>query len=138
MRPWGHNYSPSQMLDLCKVDGFEHNYTAGRDYAGQVLALVAVEKDPNELIKKIASLFNQVAESVSIGRALERLVWLAKGDHTLGLDYGRDGLDCLTYHLSGHHCTSGIAALQAVLKRFEDDKTKPQEEPREKGYYDGK
>lgn len=138
MLPWGNNYSPSQMLDMCKVDGFEHDYQSGKQYAAKALALVAIEKDPAELVSKLSDLFHEVAESVSIGRALDRLVWLAKGDHTLGLDYGRDGLDCLTYHLSGYHCTSGIAALQAVLHRFEDDTKKPKEEPREKGYYDGK
>lgn len=132
MRPWGNNYSPDQMMKMVYVNGFEHRMGAGKDYAGEVLALIAVEKDPHELIKKIAALFEQVAECISIGRALDHLAWLYKCDTSLGLDYQRDGLDCLTYHLSGHQCREGIEALQAVLKRFKDDETKPEEAPREK------
>lgn len=131
MRPWGNNYSPTQMLDFCRVDAFRGPDNVNH-YVQKILATMITQKDPQQLAEEITSIVRGIGRSVSIGNALETLHSIA----TCGpeLDYGRDGLDALTYHLGGHQCENGIKALQAVLKRFEDDEKKPQEEPRERSF----
>jgi hypothetical protein len=130
MRPWGQNYDSTEMLQAVRVDGFRHNHTAGQNYAARVLAILAIEKDYALIVNKIADLFDEAAKRTSIGMALTHLSYLSKQDDVF--NYGRDGLDCLTYHLSAHCCNDGIEALQKVLARFAEDETKPQEAPRSK------
>lgn len=128
MKPWGNNYSPSQMLDFCKVDGLRY-HDAKQHYVAKILAQVAVAKSPNELMDALGETVGEIGNATSIGMSLEHLHRVA----TTGsdLDYGRDGLDALTYHLNADSCRKGIAALQAVLRRFDEDRNKPEEEPRD-------
>lgn len=129
MNPWGNNYDPEQFLDFCKVDVFD--YRTPDNFVSQILAIMVIEKDPTQLKEKLNKLAYEWCQ-VSIGRSLEKLASIAK--LPAELHYGRDGLDALTYHLSGHHCHEGIQVLQAVLRRFDEDTKKPQEEPRDKHY----
>lgn len=117
-------YSPTQLLDFAKINPFEDGYHSREKkdcLVANILAIVVTEKDPKKLQEKIGKEIIKYS-NVSIGQALEKL-------HTIAtcpaeLDGGCDGLDALTYHLAGHSCTTGIADLQAVLKRFDDDAKK--------------
>lgn len=115
----GDNYSPSQMLDLCRVDLFDGpNWDGAKHYVAQILALVVTERDPNRLREKLEQKVREIGK-VSIGQSLERLHSVA----TLGpeLDGDLTGIAALTYHLSGDTCQKGISALQAVLRQFDID-----------------
>lgn len=112
----GRPYNPSQLLSLCKVDGLAYANLDG--IVAQILALVVTEKDQEKLREKLKTLVRQLGESASIGRSLDELSSVASMDASAGLDGDLDGLDALTYHLGADQCRKGIAALQAVLKRF--------------------
>lgn len=114
----GRDYSPTELLDFCKVDRFESNYDGPKYFTTQILSLMVTEKDPNLLVEKIEKIIRQVGE-VSIGQSLRRLHTIA----TIGNEFqgGLDGLDALTYHLGGDSCTKAISALQAVMQRFKED-----------------
>lgn len=115
MSCWPPDYSPTELLDFCKVDAYDwrndSSYTTQ-----QILALIAIEKDPSELVEKLNRLIKEHAK-ISIGRSLERLTTIAN----IGPEFkgGLDGVDALTYHLSGHICTEAIKALNKVMERFE-------------------
>jgi hypothetical protein len=83
-----------------------------------ILATVLTHKagEEQKLIESIGNLIVKYS-NVSIGSALDEL---HSASEVEDLDGGHDGLDALCYHLSGDSCEKGIAALQAVLKRFED------------------
>jgi hypothetical protein len=125
MKPWGFNYDADELLETASISPFgspghvEHLVSA-------ILSEVVVSKDGKELQKKIADIL--FGCKISFATMLQQLDSVARlpGE----LNFGRDGLDALTYHLNGGLCRSGIEALQAVLKRFEDDEKKPQEAPR--------
>jgi hypothetical protein len=129
MRPWGQDYNPVEMLDFCKVSPFEGiGYDKLKDCVGRITTAVMCIQSlhfgkPQEeierlVVKRVTEIIEQFTP-VSIGRSLDKLHSIA----TTGpeLEGGRDGLDALTYHLSGDTCRKGIAALQAVMQRFEED-----------------
>ena len=112
------DYSPTELLDLCKVDRFDYNYDGAKHFVLQILALVVAEKNPTLLAEKLERIVRDIGK-VSIGQSLERLHLISTfGDELQG---GLDGLDALTYHLAGDHCHKGIKALQAVLGRFDKE-----------------
>jgi hypothetical protein len=125
MKPWGQNYNADELLEMASISPFgspghvEHLVSA-------ILSEVVVAKDGKELQKKIAEILLRC--KISFATMLQQLDSVAR--IPAEFDYGRDGLDALTYHLNGGVCRSGIEALQAVLKRFDDDEKKPQEAPR--------
>lgn len=125
---WGQNYSPDQMLRYASIDTFDM-YSKLENLVRDLMALMITEKDPEQLVDKMKELLRNYGR-VSIGHALDTLFSVAKTGPEL--DYGRDGLDCLTYHLSSHGCENGIWALKAVLARFKEDEKKPTETPRYK------
>lgn len=128
----GRPYNPSQLMRMVHVDGLSHaNVDA---LVAEVLSHVVTERDPDKLREYLRSFIRQLGESVSIGGALEHLHTVANLPEEF--DGGLDGLDALTYHLSGHACTSGIQALQAVLRRF--DETPEQMAQRLPNYAEGK
>lgn len=110
----GRDYSPTELLDLCKVDRFR--YSDAKEYVLQILSLMVTEKDPKSLNEKLETIVRDIGQ-VSIGQSLERLYSISTLDNEL--QGGLDGLDALTYHLAGDHCNKGIKALQAVLARFD-------------------
>jgi hypothetical protein len=129
MRSWGQNYSPTEMLDFCKVSPFEG---IGYDRLAQVVGRITTavmciqslhfgksQKEIEELVTKRVTEIIEEHAPVSIGRALDKLHSVATTGNEL--EGGRDGIDALTYHLSGDTCRKGINALQAVLRRFEED-----------------
>ena len=75
---------------------------------------MVTEKDPKLLTEKLETIVRDIGQ-VSIGQSLERLYRISTLDNEL--QGGLDGLDALTYHLAGDHCTKGIKALQSVLIR---------------------
>ena len=115
----GRDYSPTELLEVCKVDRFAHNYDGVNYFVLQILALMVTEKDPKLLTEKLESLVRDIGQ-VSIGQSLEKLHSISTLENEL--QGGLDGLDALTYHLAGDHCNKGIKALQAVLARFQKDK----------------
>ena len=56
------------------------------------------------------------AKTISIGRALDKLIELANTEKIFKGDC--DGLDALCYHLDGYTVQKAIEALQKVQKRF--------------------
>jgi len=114
----GRDYSPTELLDLCKVDRFAHNYDGANYFVLQILAFMVIEKDPKLLVEKLEKIVRDIGQ-VSIGQSLERLHSISILENEL--QGGLDGLDALTYHLAGDHCHKGIKALQAVLARFQKD-----------------
>ena len=118
------DYSPTELLDLCKVDRFDHD--DAKLYVLQILALMVAEKDPKLLSEKLETIVRDIGQ-VSIGQSLNRLHSISTIENEL--QGGCDGLDALTYHLAGVHCDKGIKVLQAVLARFQ----KNREEWSEKG-----
>ena len=117
-------YSPTELLNLCKVDALRFCDT--NSIVCEILALVVAEKDPTQLREKLGSLVFSLGRMTSIGAALDHLYSVySTGNELQG---GLDGLDALTYHLSGSDCRNGITALNAVLKRF--DETKEEETAR--------
>lgn len=129
MHPWNENYSPEKMLDYASIDALDGGFQKMDNLVQGLLALYVTERDPNTLVEKMKDLLRKYSR-VSIGSALQKLYSVAKTGSEL--DFGRDGLDCLTYHLSSHCCENGIWALKATLARFESDKSKPAEIPRYK------
>ena len=126
---WGQNYSPDQMLDYASIDALDNGFQKMDNLVQGLLALYIAERNPETLVEKMKDLLRKYSR-VSIGHSLQTLFSVAKTGPEL--DYGRDGLDCLTYHLSGHCCENGIWALKAVLERFKEDEKKPKENPRYK------
>jgi len=58
---------------------------------------------------------------VSIAMALDHLARVASFDaDNAGIGDEADGIDALCYHLCGSTCDKAIAALQSVLRRFEE------------------
>jgi len=113
------DYSPTELLELCKVDIFETGEI--RYWTTQILALIVCEKDNKILIEKLGDLIQTMGD-VSIGKALRKL-------HTISeigpeLQGGLTGIDALTYHLSDTTCRHGIDALQRVLDQFNIDTQK--------------
>lgn len=110
------DYSPTQMLDLCKSDHFRHG--GELQVVTEILAVLTTSRDPVQLVEELKRIVRQCG-TVSIGQSLETLHSVAN----IGpeLDGGKDGLDALCYHLSGHACEQGITALQQVLQRFKRD-----------------
>ena len=113
----GRDYSPTELLDLCKVDRFAHNYDGANHFVLQILALMVVEKNPKLLGKKLEKIVRDIGQ-VSIGQSLEQLHSISTLENEV--QGGLDGLDALTYHLAGDQCNKGIKALQAVLARFQN------------------
>ena len=111
---FNNNYSPTQLLDVCTV-----KKTITDDFVLDILAIVVTEKDINSLKSKIKEKLQEIG-TISIGMSLEKL----HGITTIGpdLDGNLDGLDALTYHLSGFRCKQAIRDLQRVLQRFEETK----------------
>lgn len=129
MLGWGDQYSPTEMLDYCKVSPFEGmGYDNLKSCVARITTAVmciqslhfgkSAEEIEELVVKRVTEIIEEYAP-VSIGRALDKLHSIA----TTGkeLEGGRDGLDALTYHLSGNTCSKGIAALTAVMQRFEQD-----------------
>lgn len=118
MALWDGKYSPTEMLDYCKVSPFDSglgDQTAA--LTTELLAMIAIAEDHQSLIEDMKTRIYEYSK-VSIGTGLRKLHNIA----TTGpeLEHGRDGLDALAYHLSADTCKKGIVALQAVLKRFEE------------------
>ena len=90
-----------------------------KNLVAQIMATVLTHKngDAKGLIEALGDLV-ETHSNMSIGMALDALHSIS----TLGkeLDGDHDGLDALCYHLSGNSCEKGIAALQAVLRRFKE------------------
>lgn len=131
MRNWGQDYSPTEMLDFCKVSPFEGmGYDNLKNCVSRITtAVMCIQslnfgKSPEEIeqivVRRITAIIEEYAP-VSIGRALDKLHSIATTGNEL--EGGRDGLDALTYHLSGDTCTKGINALNAVMQRFKTDAT---------------
>lgn len=109
-------YSPTQLMDAVKVDRMPYN---GADhYVKEILGTIVLSKDTEELTKKLEEIVRNIANGTSVGMALRHLHQIS----TIGPEYDgdTDGIDALAHHLSGVCCTDGIAALQAVLKRFDE------------------
>lgn len=121
------DYNPTQMLDYCKVDGFRFGDNANH-FVTEILATLVVVNNPEELKTKLTEIVTTISRSVSIGMALEKLHSVA----TTGpeLDYGRTGVDALTYHLGGSTVDKAIEALQAVKTAWEVDVAARQEQQR--------
>mgnify|MGYP001569366426 CR=1 FL=1 len=109
-------YNSSQMLDLCKVNAFHQPHNNTYKLVTKLLALITLETDSNTLIEKMSETIENSGE-ISIGRALDKLVNIANlGDE---LDYGKTGIDALSYHLSIDTCQQSVEALQKVIKNYE-------------------
>jgi hypothetical protein len=114
---FNNNYSPTQLLDVCTV-----KKTITNNSVADILAIVVTEKDVNVLKNKIKEKLQEIG-TISIGMALQELHSIA----TIGPDLkgNLDGLDALTYHLSGFYCRQAIKDLQMVLHRFEETASIP-------------
>jgi hypothetical protein len=116
----GTNYSPDEMLSLCRVSKFGGPYWDGaKDYVEKILAILVVEKNPQALIEQLTSVVNEIG-TISIGQSLQRLYNISMIGPELQGDL--TGVAALTYHLGGHTCKQGIEALKKVLRQFEIDK----------------
>ena len=117
----GRDYSPTELLDVCLVQGYIKFDEVVRD----ILAVVVAERDPTALKKALVQIIGNLNRG-SIGQGLDHLISVS----TIGneLKGGLDGVDALTYHLSGHQCQEGIIALQKVLDRFKEEE-KPIKKP---------
>lgn len=113
----GRNYSPTELLAICKVNSWL--FRDAEQYVQEILAVVVTEKSAVCLQEALKAIVTDIGRQVSIGQALE---WLhAVADMPDELQGGLDGLDALTYHLSGSACSTAIRDLQCVLDRFKED-----------------
>ncbi len=110
------DYSPTQLLDVCKISPFD---VMGSEKLNtvvmEILAAVVVKESGAELIAGIGEIVERHTK-VSIGAALDKLHQVA----TTGKEFdgGKDGLDALCYHLSGSTCKKAMSALESVMMRF--------------------
>lgn len=118
-------YLQEKMLDYCKISSFDGlRYHSLDICVTEIITAVLcanIGRSPEEaevLLRERISDIVQKYSKVSIGQSLEKLHSIA----TTGkeLDGDKDGLDALTYHLSGDTCFKGMAALQAVINRFNE------------------
>ena len=111
----GRNYSPTELLDVCKVKSkFPREH-----FVGKILAEICIADDSNDVLQNLEKILGELGR-ISIGEALNELWNVSNiGNELQG---GLDGIDALTYHLSGSQCEKGIAALQKVLERFNEEK----------------
>lgn len=110
-------YSPTQMLDYCKISPFDGRaYQSLDECVTQIITAVLCDNTGGVLVRERISDIIYKFSKVSIGVSLDKLHSIATTGRELEGD--KDGLDALTYHLDGGTCMKGIAALQAVMERF--------------------
>lgn len=114
----GRDYNPVELLDFCQFSNFDgEGFDLRKNIALEILSLVVTNKNHEDLPGKIANIVENYSK-VTMGRALHKLSIMANiGNELQG---GLDGLDALTYHLSGHTCTKAIEALNKIMKRFDE------------------